>query len=332
MIVVTHLIGAVSPTNMGFNEFYLKRIGDSRYVELNPKRLLWSFFSGVAKTLYYSFKSDVMHIHSHQAGVFLLCTWALKRFLKYKVVYTVHTSYSNLSKRNRWLFKLNFVLSDRVVFCSESSRSSFPQRFKRSPKSSVINNGVEFDSASSVSIESKQNRIVVLGRLIKIKRPVEILRALSKLKALSEWTLVFIGAGPLADKLEAMSKSCLINVELTGMLSRDEVLAELGRSKVILSFSEVEGLPVSILEGIERYNYPIVSKIPPHEEIMKSGIKGILFSSETELTSSIYRYLSDLRVTTEVLTRNRLLLESNFSLKNMLHEYESLYEDTTQDS
>ncbi|MBF4302846.1 glycosyltransferase, partial [Vibrio anguillarum] len=96
---------------------------------------------------------------------------------------------------------------------------------------------------------------ICLGRLINLKRVDGVMRAYSNSGVSAG--LKFIGDGVLYRELEDMSRS-LLNVIMLGKVERNTVLEELQKAKSIVSFSSIEGMPVSILEGISKRCVPIL--------------------------------------------------------------------------
>lgn len=321
---VLHIVNSDGPTNMGFNEFYKNRIsyGDG-YLKCEG----FNFFKILRFILDYIKKSkqyELIHIHSHQLG-FLISF--LKKYCKLNsklnIVYTVHTSKSNLTKLNYFFFRFIYKISSCVIFCSESSAKSFDKDFKSKNKSLYIRNGVNIYERNFQS--EKADAVIVLGRLISIKRPIEILNSYLKSSCTKE--LIFIGDGPLKEEISNRFKyneKFKKKVRFLGQIPRDRVLSNLCSSKYIVSYSTVEGLPISVLEAIDSGVIPVLSEIPAHQEIIKSGIFGMLVDDETELVDA-FNIIENNKWEPNIIIKNKEILRKNFSINSMLKDYELVY-------
>jgi glycosyltransferase involved in cell wall biosynthesis len=95
--------------------------------------------------------------------------------------------------------------------------------------------------------KEREPTVVFLGRLVAMKRPQDAIDAFEILKAeVPPARLWMIGDGPLRGKLEAQAPS---GVEFLGRLSRDELLARLGRAHVLVATSVREGWGLNVSEA-----------------------------------------------------------------------------------
>ncbi|MCB1492677.1 MAG: glycosyltransferase family 4 protein [Rhodobiaceae bacterium] len=94
------------------------------------------------------------------------------------------------------------------------------------------------------------NRVLLLANLSPRKGVGELLRAVARLNADTiPVTLVCAGGGEV-DRYRAEAADLgLSNVEFTGWLSRNDVLDQLSKARLIVLPSYNEGLPITILEG-----------------------------------------------------------------------------------
>jgi glycosyltransferase involved in cell wall biosynthesis len=116
--------------------------------------------------------------------------------------------------------------------------------------------------------------IVMISRLVPEKRHGDAIAAFARVN--TDCKLVIVGEGNQSDgyvdsiKQQAASDA---RVVFTG-LQKGEALQTLFRcAKLYVTASELEGLPSSLLECMERRVCAIVSDIPPHAEVME-GVAG----------------------------------------------------------
>ncbi|ARV28317.1 Putative uncharacterized protein [Vibrio anguillarum] len=305
---------------MGYNEFYLNTKESSRYLDLNQgKSLINSMFRFSLKYFKSSSEYKVIHVHSNQL---LLVCWLIDliKLKKNRFIYTVHTSFENLKGKNKILFFINIYLAKRVVFCSQASFDSFPISVKSNEKCLVIRNGVNIQHSN---LSNSFLGFICLGRLINLKRVDGVMRAYSNSGVSAG--LKFIGDGVLYRELEDMSRS-LLNVIMLGKVERNTVLEELQKAKSIVSFSSIEGMPVSILEGISKRCVPILSKIPPHEELVSLGFKVYIAENEEELAKNICQVDSlSSEECNRIVDYNYNLLVKECTIESMLALYNKQY-------
>lgn len=326
---VLHVTLNASPTNMGYNEFYLYGISNGESFSISTfEQENISFFQKVV-----NFAQDfipkaraasLVHFHSHYVmSISLLLSLLFKINLAEKSIYTVHTSYSNLSFRNKIFFFINVFFSKRVVFCSKSSFASFPSYFTSKNKCSYIRNGIniEFLSTQRNFADNFRDGFCCLGRLVSLKGPVEVAQAFID-NDVNE-SLTFIGSGVLKLELENLAiESNRIN--FTGLIPRADVIKRLLSTKYYISNSMVEGMPIAALEAIACGCYPVLSKIEPHCEILAEGVYGTFI--EKGVFNAISSVISiDEDEIKERLKINQKIIEEKFSLNSMHSKYLELY-------
>lgn len=269
-------------------------------------------------------EANLVHFHSHYVMfISLLLGFFFRVKLAEKAIYTVHTSYSNLSFRNKIIFFINSFFSKKIVFCSKSSFTSFPSRLTSKKKFSYIRNGINVDSLSKQSDSTANGRdgFCCLGRLISLKAPLEI--AQSFIDHGVDDSLTFIGSGALKQDLEKLTTESN-NIHFTGLIPRADVIKRLLSAKYYISNSTVEGMPIAALEAIACGCYPVLSKIEPHCEILGEGVYGVLIEDGVfdAISSVISLDESELKERIKV---NKNILEDKFSLESMHAKYLKLY-------
>ncbi|KAA8596482.1 glycosyltransferase family 4 protein [Vibrio cyclitrophicus] len=328
-IKILHVTLNSGPSNMGYNEFY-------RYALANNQDVSVSFFeqrkTNIYKKVFFFAKdfipkakdADLVHFHSHYVMFIALFFGMFFRLKSIKnSVYTVHTSYSNLSLRNKIIFFINCFFSRKVVFCSKSSFSSFPSRLTSQAKYSYIRNGVNLNFYLRRNLQTfdTRNGFCCLGRLIPLKAPIEIAQAF--VDNGFDYSLTFIGAGALKVELEKIAIRSN-NIHFTGLIPRNDVIKSLLSTKFYISNSTVEGMPIAALEAIACGCYPVLSKIEPHCEILSEGIYGVLIEDGifNAVSSAVSLDDSELNYRINV---NKNILKEKFSLESMHSKYQAIY-------
>lgn len=281
---------------------------------------------------------DIIHGHMAASGVlFLIANLLHRRSLK-STVFTVHNCYQNHKFRNQLLLIPIFIFFQRVVCCSRSALESFPSFYKwlAGGRLSAIQNGVDMERVDSILGEHQHyvdhDRFTVLsvGRIIKIKNPLTVLSAFRQ-SAIPASRLVFVGEGDLLETLTAKINECGLEeqVELTGLIPRNEVYQRLAQADVFVSTSFGEGLPVAALEAMACRCPVILSDIQPHREIAAgTDFIPLLPADDTEgFAREINRFQKMSQAERKAIGNHcRDWVEEHFSLTAMNKKYLSLYE------
>jgi glycosyltransferase involved in cell wall biosynthesis len=280
---------------------------------------------------------DVIHAHQQQvAALTLLINWTRRSFGR-NIVCTIHNSFQNFRFRNKMLLIPVLLLFPRVVFCSTSAYESLPAwlRILGGKRTLVIQNGVDTArvyravETSPRGTEVNGFRVVSVGRLIARKNPAALLEAFGRLSD-SKASLVYVGDGDLKQSLldRARRLGLKNNLLITGLVGRDDVYRYVSQGDVGVATSRGEGLPIAVLEMMACGRPVILSDIPPHREIL-IGVDYVPLISPDDVTGLARELQRLAEMTPEqraVLgARCRDLVEEKFSLRRMLHSYESIY-------
>lgn len=328
---VLHIVLNTGPTNMGFNEFHKLTAAHSECLSFESSTE--SMFSANRSLFYFFLKSrlfasqfDVIHLHSQMlafiVSLSLLITYPIG--LK-KCVYTVHTSRSNLSKRNFVFFFIALVLCRKVVACSSSSYQSFSLVLRNvfRGKFTYVTNGVLYYNYLGDPVIRKNRSLVSVGRVIKLKRPDMLLDALMSVRA--DFSCKFIGDGEMLDQL-ASSVASDDRFSFLGLRPRKDVISYMLGSQIFISASSVEGMPISALEAAASGCYLLLSDIPPHREIAKEIGHCSMFNSEDDLKEQVELLLAKPDCFFKSVSReNKRVFQESFSVENMLMNYQQIY-------
>lgn len=246
--------------------------------------LVSSGLGGVAST---GNRYDIVHFHALGPALF---SW-LPRIASFaRVVVTCHGLDWRRAKWDRASSNLLRLgestavrFADELIVVSEELRSYFMQTYGReavyitNAPSSLGESDSNFSYGSSLGLR-QGSYILFLGRLVPEKCPDLLIKAFQTLKP-SGWKLVLVGGGsdtPLftskLDDMAAMSKDVVFTGELNGAY-----LAEILRGAGLFVLpSEVEGLPMAMLEAMQEGVPVMASDIPVHQQLT-SGERGMLF-------------------------------------------------------
>lgn len=242
-----------------------------------------SFFS----TLSASFsKYDVIHIHAEGPAFFSF----IPHFLRKKVVVTIHGLDWDRAKWGKfasWYIKTgekNAVkYADEIIVLSQGVKDYFLKTYGR--KTKYIPNGVnkpeirEGKEIKKWGLE-KDNYVLYLGRIVPEKGEHYLIEAWKNVK--SDKKLVI--AGGSSDTQEYMNKLKELakgdsRIVFTGFV-QGRVLEELYSNSYIYCLpSDLEGMPLSLLEAMSYGNCCLVSDIDECKEVVED--KGVTFKKSS---------------------------------------------------
>ena len=230
-----------------------------------------------------------------------------------------------------------FAFFQKVVCCSQASFDSIPALYRGLAGSRLctVQNGVDIDrvdrTMEQVGGGHKNGNFTLstVGRLIEIKNPISLLTAFQQ-SADPSSRLMFIGDGHLrhqiVDRRDTVGLG--VQVELTGLISRDEVYSKLAKTDLFVSTSYGEGLPIATLEAMTCGCPVLLSDIPPHREIADGTdfIRLLQPDDVAGFAREIKRFKdmpADER--TNIGQKCRELVKERFSLTAMHKGYEEIY-------
>lgn len=234
-----------------------------------------SFFAAVACAFS---RADVVHIHAE--GPAFMC-WFPKLFRK-KVVVTVHgldwqrEKWKNGfgAKYIRWGEKMAVRFADEIIVLSRNVQRYFQDTYGR--KTVWIPNGIA--EPKSVPVQEIRSRfglekdryILFLGRLVPEKGIHYLIEVYRELK--TDRKLVIAGGASDSDtyvrKLIAMASDSP-DIVFTGFV-QGRVMEELYSNAYLYVLpSDVEGMPLSLLEAMSYGNCCVVSDIPECMEVVE---------------------------------------------------------------
>ncbi len=232
---------------------------------------------------------DIVHIHAVGPALF---SWLPAVFSTAKVVVTCHgldwqrAKWGQLSRRLLQLGEQTAALfADRLIVVSEHLRQYFEQTY--AVEASYISNGPGRFVASDInaaylhSLGLEEGRyILFLGRFVPEKRPELLVQAFQSLNP-KGWKLVLVGGSSntnpyTAEVVEMASQNPA--VIFTGELLGTR-LAEIVRGAGLFVLpSDIEGLPLAMLEAMQECVPVLASNIPVHTHLTGDG-RGLLFEA-----------------------------------------------------
>lgn len=240
-----------------------------------------SFFATI-KVLFST--ADVVHYHAEGPCAWL---WIIKFFSKKKIIATIH----GLDwQRAKWGgFATKFIkfgekiavkYADDIIVLSENVCNYFKKEYKR--ETVFIPNGVNKPEILKANIITKKYNlkkdeyILYLGRIVPEKGIHYLIEAFNNLKTNKK--LVVAGGASDTDtyysELKEKSKNNK-NIIFTGFTYGDELSELFSNAYIYCLPSDLEGMPLSLLEAMSYKNCCLTSNIAECAEVLED--KGITF-------------------------------------------------------
>lgn len=251
-------------------------------------------------------KYDVVHFHAE--GPAFMC-WIPKAFGK-KVVVTVHGLDHQRAKWGK--FASWYILNgeknavryaDEIIVLSKNLRQYFLDTYGRTTR--LIPNGIGLPEQCSAELIcsdydlSKDSYILYLGRLVPEKGERYLIEAFRNVK--TEKKLVIAGGSSdtqsFADELREMARGD-DRIIFTGFVQGQRLRELYSNAYVYTLPSDLEGMPLSLLEGMSYGNCCLTSDIPECAEVVED--KAVLFQKSN---------VADLRNKLQLLCDNPVLVE-----------------------
>lgn len=278
----THHIGGKQYDKERINELDGINI---KYVPTIDKKGLAALTSSFFASIMAAFSNcDIVHIHAEGPGFFSF----IPKLFKKKVVCHIH----GLDwKRNKWSnsFASKFIkqgeknivkFADAIIVLSKNMQNYFIDEYNI--KTTLIENGVAgYEKIDAELIQEKfglssGEYILYLSRLVPEKRADLLIDVYNSLNTNKK--LVIAGSPSDSDDyfrslIDKANKN--MNIIFTGFVEGNLLKELYSNSFIYILPSELEGMPLTLLEAMSYGNYCIVSDIPELTEVI--GNNGLTF-------------------------------------------------------
>lgn len=354
------VMNTISETSMPFNEFVLYR--NEKYPDIKQAVIVCSktkpvtinnlpnnidfYFTGfhlgkirrILTGIYKKNKSEgipvIVHLHQPRSGLIFYLASIFTGINK-KVLFTVHSTFQMRNLKWKIMSVINSILANKVTIVSHTAYDSYPKWMKKIKGSRIepLANGVDLERIDSILPDENHETqtedvktLIYVSRMAPFKNHLFLLKVLANLQ---NYKLVLIGEedkeGRIRDFIQNHQMDC--KVEITGLISRNEVFARLSKADIYVSPSLVEGLPVSVLEAMYTGLPIIISDIGPHKEIGKNidSVKTVPLM-EQKWVQVLQQYLEMDKPSLEAIgQRCKGSVQKYYSLTSMHQQYDRVY-------
>lgn len=246
--------------------------------------LIYAFFATLkARKMARKGKFDILHFHAEGSCLFLKFLPKRKK-RKYKVVVTIH----GLDwQRGKWGGFAAKVLrkgercavkyADEIIVLSRNNKKYFKDHYNATTK--FIPNGIELPQLRDADLIKKQYRlykdsyILFLARIVPEKGVHYLIQAWKKVREQISTDKKLVIAGGASHSDQYFNEICEMakdddSIIMTGFV-QGQVLEELYSNAYLYVLpSDVEGMPMSLLEALSYGNVCLVSDIPENTEVI----------------------------------------------------------------
>lgn len=278
-------------------------------------------------------KYDVIHFHAEGPSAMLPLA---KLFSKAKCIVTIH----GLDwQRAKWGgFATKFLLfgekmaakyADEVIVLSKNVQIYFQDHYQRDCR--YIPNGVMIPQKKQPDIIQRKyglkgaDYILFLARIVPEKGLHYLIQAYKQIA--TTYKLVIAGSSSHTDEYANEIKQMILsneNIIMTGFVEGDELKELYSNCYLYVLPSDVEGMPLSLLEALSYGKTCVVSNIPENREVCRENACYFEKSNIKDLTEKLALQLSDKRMeySTENLVQD---VKKRFDWDNITTEILKLY-------
>ena len=272
-------------------------------------------------------------IHLHQVSSALRVQVAmLGTGFRKKVLFTTHSTYSGYPLHNKFRSYVNGLMARYVTCVSNTSYEGYPSSLKwlKGDRIMPVQNGVDTERMDKLlKDESPVNDKVVTfayaARMATIKNHDFLLDVAKVVN--SNVRFLFMGVESQHILQRIRDEHLEDRIITTGLIPRQEVFRRLKSCDYYISSSLLEGLPISVLEGMYSGLASVLSDIPQHREISSAcDFYKLLPFDKTEWITVINQMAEKPYAYRRVLgEKAKQYVLENFSLKSMHEKYSELY-------
>jgi glycosyltransferase involved in cell wall biosynthesis len=243
----------------------------------------------------------IVHIHSSSRGSWVRKSMLVKwtKLLGFKVVWHCHSGHFIEFAQSKGLDNVRNVLykCSAIILLTDSWIDFFTKKLALS-NVLVVKNIVGRPEKIERDANSPVINILFLGAIGKLKGVYDILEMAKQHKTeLACKVKIIVGGNGENDKFTSMIEEYQISeiVEFVGWVAGDKKKQLLNSSHIMLLPSYVEGLPISILEGMA-YKMPIITTpVGGIPDIVKDGVNGKFMTpgNVDELFEAINYYIKN---------------------------------------
>jgi glycosyltransferase involved in cell wall biosynthesis len=265
---------------------------------------------------------DGVHLHSSKGGFLgrIVC-----RILRIKNVFYTPNGAPFLSGKTtlskyfyRRMEKFADRLGGKVICCSPSELNAY---LGLGINAIYISNGIAVEDRrdATSSIEKQKFRVITTGRIAEQKNPVLFNSIASYFSEFDQFEFIWAGEG---DEKNLLTEK---NITVTGWLHHNQIKKLVSEADIYLSTALYEGLSFGVLEALTLHKPVLLSHCVGNMDVVKNGINGDLFRTESEAIVKILQYYNNRDMLGVMGEFSKSICETEFNVRNNFNSYRELY-------
>jgi glycosyltransferase involved in cell wall biosynthesis len=232
--------------------------------------------------------------------------------------------------------------ADWIVSNSKAGQESVQKRGIPRDRTKVIYNGINLERLKADQDNIKQLKrqlnisettkvVGIMGSLSPVKDHATFLKAAVIInRDTPDTRFAILGDGPLRHDLENLSQELGIASKTIFLGHQRDVVNYLSLFDVAVLTSKTEGCSNSLLEAMALGKPVVATDVGGNRELVRQGYNGILvpFGDAEAVAKATLSLVHDPKVSREMGQRAKEMVVNQFSLKNMVQQYQSLYSET----
>jgi sugar transferase (PEP-CTERM/EpsH1 system associated) len=284
-------------------------------------------------------------IHSNGYGTFFDSAIGAQLAGTPFMVHCVHGIYwrdmVKMKLRRRLLQRFLALQADKLYAVADFLREYYLRVVGVSPRRiSIIYNGVDVEKYSPLSqIEQRKNKVRLgfpadeivigsVGTLYWVKDPETLLEAAHLvLRQRDDVSFLWVGDGPLKERLQTRAREYGIDRKVLYLGSRDDVSDVLAAVDIFALPSLTEGLSYSILEAMASGLPVVATQVGGNAELIQNQRTGFLVPTRNPemMANQLLRLISNRSLRLDMGMKARQRVEQNFNLSDMVQRYQKMY-------
>ena len=265
---------------------------------------------------------DGVHLHSSKSG--FLGRIACRALGIRNVFYTPHGApfLSGKTVFSKYLYqqveRFGNRLGGKVICCSPSELNAY---LSLGIHATYISNGVAVeDERQAIFKNGKERfRVITSGRITTQKNPALFNSIANYFRDFDQFEFIWAGDGD--DKHLLTEK----NIVVTGWLDQPAIKKLVSGADVYLSTALYEGLSFGVLEALTLHKPVLVSNCVGNMDVVKNGINGDLFTTESEAIVKILQYYNNREMLYVMGDFSKSICKTEFDAKSNFNNYRELY-------
>ena len=306
-------------------------------VALNMRVRYWPIAVYKLYRLIKQLKPQILHTHMNEAGI-----WGgmAGKLAGVPVIIATEHSIAFTRKHHVFIEMLINYFADKRTAVSEEIRQCYIENKLGSPQKIItIPNAVEierFDRPDSrnqlrtqIGVNASSPLVGTVARLVRPKRLDYLLEAARIVRdAAPQTRFLIIGDGPLRQELESQAERLGLTTDDVKFLgSRQDIPDLLSALDVFVLSSELEGLPVALLEAMAASKAIVATRVGAIPQVIQDGQNGLLVAPHDPagLAKMILTLTGDSTLRASIAMEARRTVETRFSTKIVRQQFIALY-------